>query len=166
MNSYEATQKNILEKLGRNTANEEELLLPFEKQRLSGDYRHYYAIKRHNFRATIDGFSDLWQCFQLLDEIWTREFNDLERQHEPKQMLPLLLFAGAHAQFRIAYELAFCCCIGEAWNMLRSAIESVAHAHAARPLRTAPPPGAHAVLSLLPISVTVRGPLTTCFLRR
>lgn len=111
------------------TNNEEELLLPFEKERLQGDYRHYYAIKRHNFRATIDGFSDLWQCFQLLDEIWPREFNDLERQREPKQMLPLLLFAGAHAQFRIAYELAFCCCIGEAWNTLRSAIESVAHAH-------------------------------------
>lgn len=111
------------------TNNEEELLLPFEKERLQGDYRRYHGIKRHNFRATVEGFSDLWECFQLLDDIWIREFGDLERQREPKQMLPLLLFVNGHAQFRIAYELGFCCCIGEAWNTLRSAIESVAHAH-------------------------------------
>jgi hypothetical protein len=36
---------------------------------------------------------------------------------------------NGHAQFRLAWELGFSCCIGEAWNVLRSGIESVVHAH-------------------------------------
>src|SRR2546427_305823 len=86
---------------------ESEFLLPFERQTLKGDYRGYLNIKRNNFFATIQQFRGIWDCFGLLDETWIREFADLERQRDPNQMLPLLLFINAHAQFRTAFELAF-----------------------------------------------------------
>lgn len=123
MKSGEATEN------GRQRPTASDVLLPFEQQNLHTEYMKYYEIKRHNFFATIQKFPKIWECFQLLDGIWMREFSDLERQRNPDQMLPILLFVNAHAQFRIAFELGFSCCIGEAWNVLRSAIESVAHAH-------------------------------------
>jgi len=108
---------------------EDDLLLPFEKKRLAGDYKDYFKTKRNNFFATIQAFPGIWQCFSMLDEVWMREFGDLQRLREVKHMLPGILFMNGHAQFRIAWELGFSCCIGEAWNVLRSGIESVAHAH-------------------------------------
>jgi len=108
---------------------ENDLLLPFEKAHLRGDYKDYFMTKRNNFFATIQVFPGLWQCFSMLDDAWMREFQDLQRLREVRHMLPGILFMNGHAQFRIAWELGFSCCIGEAWNVLRSGIESVAHAH-------------------------------------
>jgi hypothetical protein len=108
---------------------DEDVLLPFERQILRGDYKEYYKIKRNNFHTAIGEFPLLWESFQLLDEIWLREFDDLERLREPDEALPLLLFMYAHGQARIARELGFSCCIGEAWNAIRTGIESVAHAY-------------------------------------
>jgi hypothetical protein len=65
----------------------------------------------------------------LLDKIWMREMEDLGRLRDPMQMFPMILFTNAHAKFRIALELGFSCCLGEAWDTVRGAIESVAHAH-------------------------------------
>lgn len=108
---------------------ESDLLTGFELLNLRGDYREYFKTKRNNFFATMQELPDLWKCFQLLDQIWIRQFNDLQNLGDTKQMLPGLLFMNAHAKFRIAMELGFCCCLGEAWDILRGAIESVAHAH-------------------------------------
>jgi len=108
---------------------EDDLLLPFEKTHLRGDYKDYFTTKRNNFFATVQAFPGMWRCFGLLDEVWMREFGDLQRLRDVKQMLPGILFMNGHAQFRIGWELGFSCCIGEAWNVLRSGIESVAHAH-------------------------------------
>ena len=108
---------------------EHDLLLPFESERLRGNYKEYFKTKRNNSFATIQAFPGIWNCFQLLDEIWMREFDDLQRLLDPNQMLPAILFMNGRAQFRVALELGFSCCIGDAWNVLRSGIESVAHAH-------------------------------------
>ena len=64
----------------------------------------------------------------LLDNVWMREFSDLERVTDTRAMVPLNLFANAHAQFRTAIELGFSTRIGDAWNLLRSAIESAVYA--------------------------------------
>ena len=107
---------------------ESDLLLPFERGKLRGDYKEYFKTKRNNFFATIQAFPQLWGCFLLHDDIWLREFDDLGRLQDPNQMLPVSLFIHAHSQSRIALELGFSCCIGEAWNVVRSGIEAVGHA--------------------------------------
>jgi len=107
---------------------EAEFLLPFELKRLQGTFRDYLKVKRNNYLATIEKFPTLWRCFELLDEIWMREFADLEKTSEVKKMLPCILFVNAHSRFLIALELAFSRCTSDASNALRSGIESVAHA--------------------------------------
>ena len=107
---------------------ESDLLLPFERQNLHLHYKDFYKTKRNNLFATIQSFPNIWRCFELLDEIWMRAFSDIERLHDPNLILPSMLFINAHAQFRIAFELGLSGCIGEAWNVLRSGIEAVAHA--------------------------------------
>jgi len=108
---------------------ESDLLLPFEGRVFPSEYKEYFKAKRQNFFATIQAFDKLWECFMLLDKIWMREMEDLGRLRDPMQMFPMILFTNAHAKFRIALELGFSCCLGEAWDTVRGAIESVAHAH-------------------------------------
>jgi hypothetical protein len=110
-------------------ARETDILLTFEDEHFASGYKEYYKAKRQNFFATIQCFSGLWDCFQRLDQIWTREFQDMNVVTDTRTMLPGLLFMNAHAKFRIALELGFSCCLGEAWDALRGAIESVAHGH-------------------------------------
>lgn len=106
-------------------ATDSDILTEFEMKALSGDYKEYYKTKRNNFFASIQNFDALWRCFQVLDSAWRREFDDLERIHDVNQMLPVLLFMIGHAKFRVALELGFASCLGEAQLVLRSAIESV-----------------------------------------
>jgi hypothetical protein len=106
-----------------------DFLLALEQEILHGDYKEYFKTKRYNFLASVQQFPALWECYQLLDQIWLREFNDLERLHEPVRVLPMVLFMYAHAQLRVARELGFSCCFGEAWNTVRSGIEAVVHAY-------------------------------------
>jgi hypothetical protein len=108
---------------------ETQILLPFEETNLRGDYRDYFVIKRSNYFTTIHTFSRLWNCYLGLDEIWVREFSDLQRITQPGQALPIKLFSNCHAQFRVAFELGFSTCIAEAWNIVRSSIETAAQAH-------------------------------------
>jgi hypothetical protein len=71
----------------------------------------------------------MWQYYLRLDAIWMREFADLESARDATRMFPLLLYFNAHAKMRVAMELAFSGCMGEARSILRDAIEFVAHAH-------------------------------------
>jgi hypothetical protein len=106
-----------------------ELLVKFEIDNMPGDYREYYATKRHNFFASIQGFREMWDYYMRLDAIWMREFADLKAARDASRMFPLLLYFNAHAKMRVAMELAFSGCIAEARSILRDAIEFVAHAH-------------------------------------
>jgi hypothetical protein len=110
-------------------ATDADILLPFEAENLKGDYRNFYKVKRTNLFATIQRLPSLWAGFQHLDEIWRREIEDLESLVDPKQLVPGILFIHAFMKCRIARELAFSCCIAEAWGVLRVGIESVAFAH-------------------------------------
>jgi|ERR1700674_3826011 len=103
--------------------------LALERGILRGDYKEYFKTKRHNFLASIRQFPALWECFQLLDQIWLREFNVMDPLQEPVQILPMVLFMYAHGQLRVARELGFSCCFGEAWNTVRSGIEAVVHGY-------------------------------------
>jgi hypothetical protein len=103
-------------------------LAPFERDTLSGDYKIYFTTKRENFRASVYNLPLLWQSFQHLDEIWIRELVDTQQIKDPNVALPAALFRDAHARFRIAMELAFSCCMHEAFNSLRLGIEGVYHA--------------------------------------
>jgi len=104
-------------------------LLPFEEQRFYPEYQQYFKHKRGNFLKTIEEFAGLWDCFQLLCVIWSREMAELATANEPKQMLPKTLFTAAHARFLTAMELGFSCCVGDASSVLRDGIEAVSHAY-------------------------------------
>jgi hypothetical protein len=109
---------------------ETDLLVPFEIQSIPSEYREYYRTKRNNLFASIQQVPDLWNCYHMLDQIWMREFADLETATNAGRMFPLLLYFNAHAKMRVALELAFSGCLAEARSILRDAIEFVAHAHA------------------------------------
>ncbi|MBI1982753.1 MAG: hypothetical protein HYS61_00975 [Acidobacteria bacterium] len=108
---------------------ESDLLLPFERHNLRGDYREFLKAKRNNLLASIQCFRGLWDAYQLLDEIWMKEIGNLTALREAKQLVPGLLFIHAHLKFRLSRELAFSFCMPEAWGVLRVGIESVAFAH-------------------------------------
>lgn len=107
---------------------DDELLLPWEQQNLRGDYKNYLTAKRQNYRANLQNFPALWDCFLSLDETFVREFLDLQRI-SPQSLLPSHLFRSSHAGMRVALELAFSACIYDAQNVVRSAIELAAHAY-------------------------------------
>src|SRR5579871_890121 len=106
-----------------------DLLLPFELQNIPKQYLPYYEARRQNFFASIQGFSHLWQMFMMLDAIWMREFDDLKPVNDPNRLFPTMVYVSAHAKMRLAMELAFSACLGEARSILRDAIESIVHAH-------------------------------------
>lgn len=109
---------------------ENTLLVEFERKAIPQDYRDYYAAKRNNFFATIQGFPEMWDYYLRLDAIWLRGFADLYVARDPNTMFPLLLYFNAHAKIRAALELAFTGCMSEARSILGDAVEFVAHAHA------------------------------------
>jgi hypothetical protein len=109
--------------------NYKDMLLSVEDQNIRGEYRKYFIAKRTNYFASIQAFPELWDCFLKLDEIWVREFSDIEQISHSKQFLPLPLFVKSHAQFRIAFELGFSTCIPEAYTIARNAIDAVVIAH-------------------------------------
>jgi hypothetical protein len=113
-----------------NEPKESDLLVPFEIQNLTKDYKEYYLIKRNNFFSSIQGFPELWKYYTMLDEIWLREISDLKPPGKAAQFFPLMLYIDAHAKIRISIELALSGCLAEARSILRDAIEFVAHAHA------------------------------------
>jgi len=104
------------------------LLLPVEHQSVRGEYRNYLLAKRRNYSAALRDFPRLWECFLRLDEVFTREFSDLQRI-SAQSLLPSHLFKISQAEIRVAFELAFSTCIYDAWGIVRSAIESAVHAH-------------------------------------
>lgn len=108
---------------------EADLLVKFEIENIPAEYRDYYAKKRNNLFARIQGYPALWRLYQQLDEIWMREFADLRSRRETYSMLPLLCCMNCHAKIRVSLELAFSDCLAEARSILRDAIEFLAHAH-------------------------------------
>ena len=104
-------------------------LLPIERECFHKDFQEYFQGKRQNFFLTLTAFRPLWDCLQMLNDIWMRESSDLEYLIDQTHLLPKLIFASAHARFLTAIELGFSCCIGDAYSVLRDGIESVAHAH-------------------------------------
>ena len=104
-------------------------LFPIEKECFHSDFREYFKGKRQNFFLTLTMFRPLWDCLQLLNDIWMRELSNLEHLTEQTHLLPKTIFTAAHARFLTAVELGFSCCIGDGYTILRDGIESVAHAH-------------------------------------
>ena len=107
---------------------EGELLLPFEQARLRRGYREFYKAKRKHFFTTIGYFNELWDAFQMLDEVWDREIQDVSRPAAPIQILPAQMLILSHGRLRIAGELAFSGCVGDAWSIIRASIELAVHA--------------------------------------
>jgi hypothetical protein len=108
---------------------DDELLLPFEKNVMSGGYGDYYQTKRNNFFASVQSYGGLWKFHLLLDEIWLRGINDLHMENDPARSIPMFFFIAAHAKTRISVELAFSGCIQEAHSIMRDAVESTAFGH-------------------------------------
>jgi hypothetical protein len=104
-------------------------LFPLEKDCFHPDFQKYFKAKRQNFFLNLTTFRSLWDCLQVLNDILTREHDNLEHLIDERHLLPKTIFAAAHARFLTAIELAFSCCIGDAYSVLRDGIESVAHAH-------------------------------------
>ncbi len=104
-------------------------LLPLEDQKFHAEFKHYFRHKRGNFFKAITEFADLWESFQLLNDIWMRDMEDLNVLRDKDQLLPRMLFTAAHSKFITALELGFSCCIGDAYGLLRDGIEFTAHAY-------------------------------------
>jgi hypothetical protein len=104
-------------------------LLPLENERFHTAYQDYFKRKRGNFFRSVTEFKELWDGLQLLNDIWMREFSDLEQLRDQYHLLPKLIFSAAHARFLTAIELGFSCCIGDAYSVLRDGIEATTHAH-------------------------------------
>jgi hypothetical protein len=104
-------------------------LFPIEKGCFHKEFQKYFQGKRQNFFLTLTAFRPLWDCLQLLNDIWMRESSNLEHVSDQTHLLPKLIFTSAHARFLTAIELGFSCCIGDAYSVLRDGIEAVAHAH-------------------------------------
>jgi hypothetical protein len=104
-------------------------LFPEEQQTFHQEYANYFQSKRANFFQSLKIFSGLWDCLQLLNDIWQREMSDLQSLTDQYHLLPKTLFTAAHARFLTALELSFSCCIGDAYSILRDGIESVSHAY-------------------------------------
>jgi hypothetical protein len=54
--------------------------------------REYYRTKRNNSFASIQKFRHHWNCYHMLDQIWMREFADLQAATNSGRMFPLLLY--------------------------------------------------------------------------
>lgn len=104
-------------------------LLPEEEQAFHQQYADYYRMKRGNFFQSLKVFRGVWDCLQLLHDIWQREMSDLQSISDQYHLLPKMLFSAAHARFLTAIELSFSCCIGDAYSILRDGIESISHAY-------------------------------------
>jgi hypothetical protein len=104
-------------------------LLPEEQQPFHQVYAKYFQTKRGNFFQSLKVFRGVWDCLQLLCDIWQREMADLESLIDQNQLLPKMLFTAAHARFLTAIELSFSCCIADAYSILRDGIESISHAY-------------------------------------
>src|SRR5260370_11190341 len=113
----------------KSSISESDLLVPFEIQNIPTEYKEYYLAKRQNFFASIQGFTETFDCYMLRDQIWLRELQDLKVASDPNRMFPLLLYFNAHAKIRVSIELELSGCLAEARSILRDAIEFVAHAH-------------------------------------
>jgi hypothetical protein len=103
-------------------------LFPIEKDCVHTEYEKYFKGKRQNFFLSLTAFRPLWDCLQLLNDIWMREMSDLEHLSDEMHLLPKTIFSSAHARYLNAIELAFSSCIGDAYSILRDGIEAVAHA--------------------------------------
>jgi hypothetical protein len=116
--------------MSNNQSQDSDILVPFEQQTFSDDYKRYYSIKRNNLFATIQKFPELWEYYQRLDKIWYREIEDLKpAPRDSQRVFPLMLYINAHAKMRISIELALAGCLAEARSILRDGVECVAHAH-------------------------------------
>jgi hypothetical protein len=105
-----------------------DLILPFERQAIPEHYRPYYLAKRNNFFASLQGATDLWRYYQLLDKNLLNEFEDMGTARDVNRMFPLALFFNAHAKIRVSIELAFARCMEEARSILRDAVETAVYA--------------------------------------
>jgi len=104
-------------------------LLPEEQLTFHQEYAKYFQTKRGNLFQSLKVFRAVWDCLQLLCDIWQREMSDLESLIDQDHLLPKMLFTAAHARFLTAIELSFSCCIGDAYSILRDGIESISHAY-------------------------------------
>ncbi|HKW61881.1 MAG TPA: hypothetical protein VJN89_04990 [Candidatus Acidoferrum sp.] len=104
-------------------------LFPIESESFHSGFETYFKGKRQNFFLNLKAFKALWECLQLLNDIWIRESSNLETLTDVRHLLPKTVFMSAHGRFLNAVELGFSCCIGDAYTLLRDAIEAVAHAH-------------------------------------
>jgi hypothetical protein len=88
----------------------------------------FYEERRRCFLNTVKGFEHVWAALKLVDRTWQRELQDLSNLSDPTRTLPVALFHNALVRIRLAFELGFSRCLPEACDLLRGAIESVAHA--------------------------------------
>jgi hypothetical protein len=103
-------------------------LFPIEKDCFRSEYEEYFKRKRQNFFLSLKEFRPLWDCLQLLNDIWTRGLADVEQLNDQMLLLPKTIFSAAHARYLNSIELAFSRCTGDAYTILRDGIEAVAHA--------------------------------------
>ena len=84
--------------------------------------------RRLCFLNTRQGLKHIWAALELVDRTWQHELQQLSNLAEPVRALPVALFHNALLRIRLAFELGFSRCLPEACDLLRGAIESVAHA--------------------------------------
>ena len=87
----------------------------------------FFEERSRCFQNTVKAFPLAWKAFELVDEVWLRELEDLTHVSGSDRMCVILYFS-AHSRIRAAVEMAFSRCLPDAWASLRAGIESVAFA--------------------------------------
>ncbi len=111
------------------TLPDEEVLLPYERRIMEGEWRQYLKASRQCWLAFINNFPELWRLFSELDRIFARELSDCEKQQHEEALIPIMLFVKAHKSIRVSIELAFSTHFTESFDAARAAVEAAAYAH-------------------------------------
>lgn len=104
------------------------LLFPGEARFVTGDYRNYLQIKRHNFIATLNKYPEICELYFQADENWIQALHSLEHARKEEWIVPKQLTIFCFRELRLAAELLFSCCTNQGYNHLRTALEAFTQA--------------------------------------
>jgi hypothetical protein len=106
-----------------------ELLSVQEREVFSRELAAYISIARNNTLASLQSHPTASKFIQLTDCFWQEALRGMDPiTHEPI-LYPLFLYTTAHSCYRSAFLQLFSGAIVPASACLRTAIESVRHAH-------------------------------------
>lgn len=82
-------------------------LYPEEEHAFHEEYAKYFRTKRGNFFQSLKVFRGVWDCLQLLNDVWQREMSDLQSLTDQHHLLPKRSLRQPTRASLLAIELSF-----------------------------------------------------------